>query len=159
MTKEQSFPFWNVEDRLCVVFFLTTLSEWSRSSSSSWLLPLLWHSLLPSSASLLVSIDHFPYFCFLLFIHSSAKNSLPSPLTTSWNCSVLMNNSDWILLSPLLCRVTWVTVFLAFLVLSFPDSLASLFRESSSLNIGLSGIQVGSLLSSSQFLWIIPSHL
>lgn len=69
VTKEQSFPFWHVEDKLCVVFFLTTLSKWSTSSSSNWLLPLLWHNLLPSSASLLVSIDHILYFCFLLFIH------------------------------------------------------------------------------------------
>lgn len=73
VTKEQSFPFWNVEDRLCVIFFLTTLSKWSSSSSSNWLLPLLWHSLLPSSASLLVSIDHIPYFYFLLFIHHQPK--------------------------------------------------------------------------------------
>lgn len=43
-----------------------------------------------------------------------------------------------------------VAVFLAFLVLSFPDSLARLFRESPSLNIEVvweSGID--SLLSSS----------
>lgn len=79
VTKEQSFPFWKVEDRLCVVFFLTTLFKWSSNSSSNWLLPLLWHSLLPSLASLLVSIDHISSLFSLIHSFISQKQSAFSP--------------------------------------------------------------------------------